>query len=143
MGPVRSQAAEVIEMIGDRKRFGVLIVTIPEETPVQEALDTMHALEQRTSAHITGVVVNQSVVISELTRSACAVVQRHATTHTTGLAQDAGYLVAVADRQLAEIDVLTTQRRIPTVHVGLTPSNDLTTILESISLDLVQGIDQW
>jgi hypothetical protein len=70
-------------------------------------------------------------------------VQRHATTHTTGLAQDAGYLVAVADRQLAEIDVLTTQRRIPTVHVGLTPSNDLTTILESISLDLVQGIDQW
>jgi anion-transporting ArsA/GET3 family ATPase len=143
VGPVKSQAADVMEMVGDRKRFGVLVVTIPEETPVQEALDTMKAIEERTSAHISGIIINQSTTLDELTRSAIAIVERHSTTHATGLAASVDYLVAVADRQISEIASLTAQRRIPMLQLGLANNSSLTNILDSLTRDLEAGIARW
>jgi len=58
VGPIRKQAGEVIEMIADPARCQVLLVTMPEETPVNEAIDTAFLLEDRAGVKLTPIVVN-------------------------------------------------------------------------------------
>ncbi len=58
VGPVRKQATDVIELLGDPQRCQVLLVTIPEETPVSELVDTAFAIEDRTGVCLGPVVVN-------------------------------------------------------------------------------------
>ena len=59
MGPVRHQADEVVEMLSDSARCQVLLVTLPEETPVNEVTETAFALEERVGIALGPVVVNQ------------------------------------------------------------------------------------
>ena len=47
VGPIRRQAADVVEMLSDPARCQVLLVTLPEETPVNELVDTAYAVEDR------------------------------------------------------------------------------------------------
>lgn len=58
VGPIRKQAADVIEMLSDPARCQVLLVTVPEETPVNEVADTAFALEDRVGVQLGPVVVN-------------------------------------------------------------------------------------
>jgi anion-transporting ArsA/GET3 family ATPase len=58
VGPVRTQAEEVLEMLTDPARCQVLLVTLPEETPVNEAVETAARLRERVGIHLGGVVVN-------------------------------------------------------------------------------------
>ncbi len=58
VGPIRSQALEVSEMLSDPARCQVMLVTLPEETPVNEAADTAFHLEDRASVKLTPIVVN-------------------------------------------------------------------------------------
>src|SRR6478752_7243782 len=47
VGPIQKQAAEVVELLSDPTRSQVLLVTLPEETPVNELVDTAYAVEDR------------------------------------------------------------------------------------------------
>jgi anion-transporting ArsA/GET3 family ATPase len=58
VGPIRTQATEVVEMITDPGRCQVLLVTLPEETPVNEVVETAFHLEDRAGVHLAPVVVN-------------------------------------------------------------------------------------
>jgi len=58
VGPIQSQATEVIALLTDPKRSQVLLVTLPEETPVNEVVDTAFQLEDRVGVKLAGVVVN-------------------------------------------------------------------------------------
>jgi anion-transporting ArsA/GET3 family ATPase len=58
VGPVRKQASDVVELLSDPARCQVLLVTLPEETPVNEAVDTAFAIEDRVGVHLGPVVVN-------------------------------------------------------------------------------------
>jgi anion-transporting ArsA/GET3 family ATPase len=58
VGPVRKQAADVVELLSDPARCQVLLVTLPEETPVNELVDTAFAIEDRVGVHLGPVVVN-------------------------------------------------------------------------------------
>jgi len=58
MGPVRAQAEDVIALLSDPARCRVLLVTVPEETPVNELVDTAYALEDRVGVKLGPVVVN-------------------------------------------------------------------------------------
>jgi anion-transporting ArsA/GET3 family ATPase len=58
VGPVRTQAEEVLQMLTDPARCQVLLVTLPEETPVNEAVETAARLRERVGIHIGGIVVN-------------------------------------------------------------------------------------
>jgi Mrp family chromosome partitioning ATPase len=58
VGPIRAQAAEVIELLGDPARCQVLLVTLPEETPVNEAVETAFHLEDRAGVLLGPIVVN-------------------------------------------------------------------------------------
>lgn len=58
MGPVRGQADEVVDMLIDPVRCQVLLVTLAEETPVNEVVETAFAIEDRVGIALGPVVVN-------------------------------------------------------------------------------------
>lgn len=57
-GPLRTQAAEVVEMLHDPERCQVLLVTLAEETPVNELIETAFRLEDEVGIMLGPVVVN-------------------------------------------------------------------------------------
>jgi Mrp family chromosome partitioning ATPase len=59
VGPVRKQAQDVISLLSDPARCQVLLVTLPEETPVSEAIDTAFAIEDRVGVALGPIVINQ------------------------------------------------------------------------------------
>jgi anion-transporting ArsA/GET3 family ATPase len=57
-GPVRQQAEDVAALLSDPARCRLLLVTLPEETPVTEVVETAFALEDRVGVALGPVVVN-------------------------------------------------------------------------------------
>ncbi len=57
-GPINTQATEVAAMLADPARCQVVLVTLPEATPVNEAVETAVALRERIGVHLAPVVVN-------------------------------------------------------------------------------------
>lgn len=58
VGPIHKQAADVVSLLSDPARCQVMLVTIPEETPVNELVDTAYAIEDRVGVALGPVVVN-------------------------------------------------------------------------------------
>ena len=58
VGPIASQAADVLEMLADERRCRVVLVTLAEETPVSELVEVAYAIEDRARVAIGPVVVN-------------------------------------------------------------------------------------
>jgi anion-transporting ArsA/GET3 family ATPase len=58
VGPISKQASEVMELLSDPDRCEVMLVTLPEETPVNELVDTAFTLEDRIGVQLGPVVVN-------------------------------------------------------------------------------------
>lgn len=58
VGPINAQAQEVMEMLTDHDRCRLILVTLPEETPVNELIDTAFSLEDRVGVGLAPVVVN-------------------------------------------------------------------------------------
>jgi anion-transporting ArsA/GET3 family ATPase len=58
VGPINAQARDVMEMLNDPERCSVVLVTLPEETPVNELVDTAYSLEDRVGVSLGPVIVN-------------------------------------------------------------------------------------
>jgi anion-transporting ArsA/GET3 family ATPase len=58
-GPLRTQADQVVAMLADPVRCQVVLVTIPEETPVNEAVETAFRLEDEIGVALAPVIVNR------------------------------------------------------------------------------------
>jgi Mrp family chromosome partitioning ATPase len=58
-GPLRSQADDVLQLLGDATRCQVVLVTLPESTPVNEVIETAAALTDRVGVRLGPVVLNQ------------------------------------------------------------------------------------
>ncbi|MCB0995861.1 MAG: hypothetical protein KDB21_12265 [Acidimicrobiales bacterium] len=57
-GPVFKQATDVAELLSDPDRCRVLLVTLPEETPVNELVETAYLLEDTVGVKLGPAVVN-------------------------------------------------------------------------------------
>ena len=57
-GPLQGQAEDVLSMLTDPSRSRVILVTLAEETPVNEVVETAFALEDRVGVDLGPVVVN-------------------------------------------------------------------------------------
>ena len=57
-GPVRTQSDDVIELLTDFKRCQVVLVTLPETTPVNEVVETAFALEDVVGVQLGPIVIN-------------------------------------------------------------------------------------
>jgi anion-transporting ArsA/GET3 family ATPase len=64
VGVVREQTQWMLDILNDPTRTGVVIVTNPEEMPVNETLELASKLREQTSVDLAGVVVNR--VLPEL-----------------------------------------------------------------------------
>lgn len=58
LGPIHAQAKGVLELLSDPERCQVMLVTLPEETPVNELVETAYTLEDRVGVSLGPVVVN-------------------------------------------------------------------------------------
>jgi dethiobiotin synthetase len=58
VGPINAQARDVLDLLEDHSRCQVVLVTVPEETPVNEAVETAFALEDRVGVGLGPIVVN-------------------------------------------------------------------------------------
>lgn len=64
MGLVRQQTGWMLEVLSDPEQTGVVIVTTPEEMPVNETIELAPRVEPETGVHLAAVVVNR--VLPEL-----------------------------------------------------------------------------
>ena len=58
VGPINAQAVEVLELLHDPERCRVMLVTSPEETPVNELIETAYDLEDEVGVALGPVVIN-------------------------------------------------------------------------------------
>jgi anion-transporting ArsA/GET3 family ATPase len=64
VGLVRQQTTWMLEVLSDEAQTGVVIVTTPEEMPVNETIELAPRVEAQSGVHLAGVVVNR--VLPEL-----------------------------------------------------------------------------
>src|SRR3954447_2790526 len=58
VGPINAQARDVLDMLTDPARCQVVLVTLPEETPVNELVETAYSLEDEVGVSLGPVIVN-------------------------------------------------------------------------------------
>jgi anion-transporting ArsA/GET3 family ATPase len=86
-GPIATQADDVLEMLADAERCRVMLVTLAEETPVNEVIETAFALEEEIGVALGPVIVNGLVPVPE------------------GLANDFDALVAASAPKISTADI--------------------------------------
>ncbi len=127
VGPVRKQAADVVEMLSDPARCQVLLVTLPEETPVNEAVDTAFAIEDRVGVHLGPVVVNSCYPELALTAASATAAAAQADAELVGvfvsdheaadLAAAAAFRAERTTIQLAQADRLAQRLPLPQIRL--------------------------
>jgi arsenite-transporting ATPase len=71
-GPIRTQAQEVLELFNDPARCQVLLVTLPETTPINELIETAYSVEEKVGVQLGPIIVNgvdrgDSIVVPDAT----------------------------------------------------------------------------
>jgi Mrp family chromosome partitioning ATPase len=59
LGMVRDQTGWMLDMLGDERRTAALLVTTPEERPVEEAIELASRIVAETPVHLAGAVINR------------------------------------------------------------------------------------
>jgi anion-transporting ArsA/GET3 family ATPase len=78
VGPINAQARDVLSLLEDHRQCQVVLVTIPEEMPVNEAVETAFSLEDRVGVGLGPIVVNgvyppiEGLVVDEAAVAAAA-----------------------------------------------------------------------
>jgi hypothetical protein len=111
VGPVSRQAAEVVELLSDPQRCRVMLVTLPEETPVNELVDTAYAIEDRAGVALTPVVVNSCMPVLGGFASDPEAARRAVVTAAGNDHLDAGLAIALADAESFRAGVQERQAR--------------------------------
>jgi anion-transporting ArsA/GET3 family ATPase len=57
-GPLRTQASDVVELLADPSRCRVMLVTLAEEMPVSETIESAFTLEDKAGVQLGPVIVN-------------------------------------------------------------------------------------
>jgi anion-transporting ArsA/GET3 family ATPase len=57
-GPLRTQAQDVVDLLNDPGRCRVILVTLPEELPVSETIESAYTLEDKAGVQLGPVIVN-------------------------------------------------------------------------------------
>ena len=136
-GPVRDQATEVLEMLGDPERCQVVLVTLPETTPVNELIETSYAVEERVGVKLGPIVVNQVDDATELPDPS-AVSFGRATAQVDDAIAAANFRRARVAVQQAELARLSATVPLPQVHLSIRPtagvgSDDVTALAEALT----------
>ena len=117
---MRTQAEDVLAMLGDAERCQVLLVTLPETTPVNELIETAFAIEERVGVQLGPVVVNQ--VDGEAPPPDPVTISfGRARVQVDDAVAAAEFRRARHDVQAAELDRLRAEVPLPQIHVAALP----------------------
>jgi anion-transporting ArsA/GET3 family ATPase len=150
VGPVRKQAQDVIGLISDPARCQVLLVTLPEETPVSEAIDTAYAIEDRAGVALGPIVINQCFAAlpegvttnpDQILRDAEACHRFVSEREARDLARAAAFRQERHDLQHEQIERLQKRLPLPQIELPFVFSPDITRPqLDVLAGSLTQGI---
>ncbi len=112
-GPIREQADQVLELFADDTRCQVMLVTLPEETPVTETIETAFSLEDEVGIKLAPVVVN--ACWPRIDGLAAAVAE--APPGRESAVEAARYRLARIEDQQGEIDRLAEELPLPQLHL--------------------------
>ncbi len=146
VGPINTQARDVLELLTDPARCQVMLVTLPEETPVNELIDTAYHLEDRVGVSLGPVVVNGLYeAVDGLDADPAAAAEAVDATLRTGeadaLAAAAAFRRSRMSLQKGEVDRLRERLPLPQLHLPYLFNADLTPDdLETLADRLLAGI---
>jgi dethiobiotin synthetase len=145
IGPINHQAHEVLDMLTDPSRCQVLLVTLAEETPVNETIETAFSLEDDVGVKLGPIVANGLLPPVELpddvARAAAEVGAHPAAALRDALAEAARFRLDRAAMQAAQLGRLAGGLPLPLLRVahrfgaGLGPED-----LQSIASELGEGL---
>jgi len=151
VGPIHAQAKEVLDLLHDPTRCRVVLVTAPEETPVNELIETAYSLEDEVGVALGPVVVNGVLESLAGLGSEPQVAARDAGVQL--LEGEAEMLRAAAEfravrteLQLTQLDRMSQDLPLPQLHLPYLFVTDLSrpeldTLAESL-LDGVRGLPE-
>jgi anion-transporting ArsA/GET3 family ATPase len=129
VGPIRQQAADVISLLSDPTRCQVMLVTLPEETPVNEAVDTAFHLEDRAGVMLSPIVVNGVWPSLDLPTDVAPTLRRSGlvldSVEVSRIAQAAEFRRRRQDLQEEQIGRLAERLPLPQLHLPYVFSTEL------------------
>ncbi len=152
VGPVHKQAADVVELLTDPVRCQVMLVTLPEETPVNELVDTAYAIEDRAGVALGPIVVNGCVTpmagidddlhgLAGARADATAAGVTLPESELEALATAAEFRAGLLRRQAAQCDRLNHQLPLPQIRLPYLFTADIgASELDALTDDLTAGV---
>lgn len=138
-GPLHGQADDVLQMLNDPARCRVVLVTLAEETPVNEVVETAFALEDKVGVDLGPVVVNGLYpVLDGLDVDPAAAGAAHGPDEVRALFEAAHFRARRQELQQAQVARLAAQLPLPQLHlpslftVDLVPA-DIDTLATALS----------
>jgi anion-transporting ArsA/GET3 family ATPase len=96
-GPLRTQAADVVELLADPSRCRVILVTLPEDMPVSETIESAFTLEDKAGVQLGPVIVNATDPVPEG-------LEHSAQEAAAGLDVDPDHLAALEEARLFRLE---------------------------------------
>jgi len=143
-GPIATQATDVIDMLSDPSRCRVMLVTLPEETPVNELIETAFAVEDEVGVQLGPVIVN--ALVPELAGldgdiPSSALVQLDASL-VDAMRDASAFRSTWVSRQREQVDRLRTQLPLPLISLPSRFTTDLAPMDLDVLVDaLINGIE--
>lgn len=124
-GPIRDQADHALEMLGDSTRSRVMLVTLPEETPVTEIIETAFTIEDEVGVHLAPMVVNSVWPEIKGLEKAAGETGKRANEARENRRTAAAYRLARQQQQRAEIRRLADGLPLPHIELPFAFTTDL------------------
>lgn len=124
-GPIRDQADHALEMLGDGARSRVMLVTLPEETPVTEIIETAFTIEDEVGVHLAPVVVNSVWPEIKGLEKAAAETGKRENDARDNRRSAAAYRLARQQQQRSEINRLAEGLPLPQIELPFVFTTDL------------------
>jgi anion-transporting ArsA/GET3 family ATPase len=147
-GPVRDNAKDVVELLTDKDRCQVLLVTLPEETPVNELVETAYRLEDEVGVALGPIFVNGCYPVLDIDAVDPAAAATAAAAGEIGpeevraLADAASFRVARQELQAEQVERLSKQLPLPQLRLPFLFTADIgPSEVEQLSDSLTEAVE--
>jgi anion-transporting ArsA/GET3 family ATPase len=147
-GPVRTQAADVLEMLNDPERCRVMLVTLAEELPVSETIEAAYRVEDEAGVQLGPLIVNgvETVAPGISTPASDAALSAGVTLTDDQLAaldESRQFALRRHELQASQMERLATELPLPQLELPAlsTPAIGLGEV-ERLAASLAEGIDR-
>jgi arsenite-transporting ATPase len=149
MGPLLEQSEEVLELLANSELTVVHVVTLPEETPVNEALEAAEKVVERTGCRLGVVFVNgcyprphRVAAPEEVIEAAREVGTEISTEIAEGMAAASAFLAERYEMQQAEKQRVAEKLGLPTVELPFLFTTDISVSeIKKLASALVAGVE--